>query len=173
MHSGSNGRYAGFVSQIEAQLITLSAILKTYVAKGYAVLEMPPSKAIEYLVNGNRLEWLRVRNHEVLGTDLEKLLETFPQATVLKPGAEYVAMPKNWNGANGNRGNGMVVQYSGMEFSTHDFVIGAQGVFVQNLATRRPVELTFFEFYNALDELKPTRQGKIRSKVSEEKNEVL
>lgn len=171
MHSGNGRNNGGFVSQIEAQLVFLSAILETYVSKGYVVLELPPSKVISHLLNGDHIGWLRVRGQEV---DLETRLETLPQATVLKPCTEYIALPQNWNGhgASDKNSNSMLIQYctvnhGTVKFSARNFVVSGEGVLVLDAETRPPripVELTFFDFYNALERLKPAVQQAVRVK---------
>lgn len=159
MHSGNetNGTYSRFVRQIETQLVYLDAILTAYNDAGYAVREFPQNQAVKSLVNGDRLQWFKARS-QVEPSSLETILAQ-PPVTVLKPGMEYVALPKNFGKGDGNtngteEGKSMIIQHGQIRFSVHNFVVGTESIFVINMFTRMPVELGFSNYYDVLAKLR-------------------
>lgn len=157
--NGTNGNHSGFVRQIEAQLVYLDAILTAYNGTGYAVWEFPQNQAVKSLVNGDRLQWLKARR-QIEPFSLETILAQ-PPVIVLKPGMEYVALPKDFAQKDGNtngngKGNSMTIKHGEIRFSAYNFVVGTESIFVMDMLTQMPVELGFSEYYDALAKLKLT-----------------
>ncbi|MBI2550114.1 hypothetical protein HYV83_02940 [Candidatus Woesearchaeota archaeon] len=141
---------------MEAQLLYLDAILSAYNGAGYAVWEFQQNQAVKSLINGDRLQWLKARR-QVEPSSLETIAAQ-PPVMVLKPGMEYVALPRDFGQKDGNtngngKGSSMAIEHCEIRFSASNFVVGTESIFVMNMLTQVPEELSFSKYYDALAKL--------------------